>query len=326
MPNDRSITLRAEDRSTAISRALDRFDRDPFRVFIASRVSPKTRQTMIECLDRIALILNYENAEDVSWHLLDFQHTEAIRSKLIKQYSLATIRVTLSALKGVLKTACRLNLLSREQFGRATDWDKINGETLPAGRSLSEKEIKEIGNFCEAAKDPYKSFLKALFALMFGAGLRANEICNLSIDCYNYSTHDIRFIRKGNKEKEISLGEIGEYKDIENWISMRKTLNVPTKWLFIRVMCSGKIKPQPLTVKIIEHLCSNIVSKAELVQKFSPHDCRRTFGTALLDGGLDLATVQRFMSHKSPETTVRYDRRQHNQDAEARRKIQIWGK
>ena len=58
------------------------------------------------------------------------------------------------------------------------------------------------------------------------------------------------------------------------------------------------------------------LQQAAKVKPFSPHDCRRSYSTALLAAGNSIAVVQKLAGHASVNTTARYDR----SDEDAKRK------
>lgn len=295
--------------------------------YLAAFNSEKTRQTMNDGIVRMLDIMKEMVGkpicrEDVPWHRMGYSAAMAIRARLIERYRPPTVAVTLTALRGVLRTAWREKLMSHEDFHIATDWPENRATSLPAGRALSEEEVQRLRAFCLEDVPPFGTFTLGLFALLLGTGLRANEACTLTVDAYDPVDQTLRFLRKGRKEVLLSLGT-GEAQEVEAWIALRKTFEVPLPWLFIRVWRDGRVRPKKLSVKVLEHMCKDLAHRAGL-KHFSPHDCRRTFGTLLLERGIDLATVQRLMSHESPDTTARYDRRQWKTDAKARRSVTIW--
>ena len=122
----------------------------PAAVYLAG-LSPSSRRTMTAALDTIAQ-LGQGNPEvtcwDVPWHLLRFQHTQIMRSALADQYAHTTANRMLSALRGVLKAAWKLGLMTAEEYQKATSVESVRGETLPSVRSLAAGELVGLLHVC----------------------------------------------------------------------------------------------------------------------------------------------------------------------------------
>ena len=72
--------------------------------------------------------------------------------------------------------------------------------------------------------------------------------------------------------------------------------------------------------RLSERAIDDLVRKRRLdadLSKFSHHDLRRSFGTHLLNSGVDLLLVQKLMRHSSVNTTRIYDKRDKNALSEA---------
>jgi hypothetical protein len=131
-----------------ITTEITTLDRNPAAVFLAGKVH-YTRKDYQSDLNTIARLLGAKDAFLCNWAALRYQHTQAIRTRLQeiisertgKQLSPATINHMLNTLRGVLKTAWRLGLMSGDDYQRAVDIEGVKGETLPAGRELSRGEI-----------------------------------------------------------------------------------------------------------------------------------------------------------------------------------------
>lgn len=92
---------------------------------------------------------------------------------------------------------------------------------------------------------------------------------------------------------------------IEQWLDVRGRKPNP---LLLPISKSKRILPRRFTSQAVLYLLQKRATLA-CVEPFSPHDCRRTFISELLDAGVDLITVQKLAGHESPLTTAKYDRR-----------------
>jgi integrase len=303
-----------------------------YESYLAGRASDRTVSTMRDGLDRVSKLVG-GRADSIPWHRMRFSETEAIRGELMRSgYSVPTVRVTMAALRGVLTHAKRLGLMSSGDFASATDWPRIGGHALPAGRDLSDDEIERLGAYCRARgpdaidwpASAYGAFLSALFALLIGAGPRATELSRATVEAYDVEAGLLRLLRKGRKEHQIPISP-DVAAPLAVWLAVRSELEPPTRALLVRVQPNGTVRPKSanLNVRALEYLCTTI-GEAIGIPRFSPHDCRRTFATRGLDQGIDLSTMQRLMGHASSATTVRYDKRGLKKDAEARGKLKLW--
>lgn len=305
-----------------------------YESYLASRNSDQSIITMRESLARIGRLLG-RDPQAIPWHRMTYAETDAIRAALLRgNYAPDTVRVTLCALRGVLWQAAKLGLMDPGVCALATKLPHVTGERLPAGRDLSEEEIGKLAAYCasvgpasvEWPASAYGAFLSGLFATLIGAGLRATEACRLTLEGFDPQGPSLRLLRKGKKERIIALG-LDVVKPLEEWIAVRAELEglerIPA--LFVRVFPDGSLSPRAtiMNSRSLEYLCE-IVAEGAGVAPFTPHDCRRTFATRSLDAGIDLARVQRLMSHESPKTTARYDRRAWREDAAARATLTLW--
>lgn len=294
--------------------------------YLAGRAKPTTRRTMFEGLKRLARLLN-TTPELVPWHELRFEHTDALRAKLLGgAYAVATVEVTLEALKGVLWHAKKLRLMTHEEFDEATDWSRLPSSSLPPGRELPQSDIEAIQKYIASlGESPYGRFLEAAFALLLGTGLRAIEVCRASVQAFDPGAATIKVERKGGKVEELPLGD-PEVRALELWLVERKRFEkrIEDDALLLRVHTNDWVRPkQPAcSEKFLYRMCAS-VSKEAKIPKFSPHDLRRTFCTRALRQG-DVLMVQGLMGHANTDTTRKYDRRSSEERQAARRRWNIW--
>lgn len=287
----------------------------PALVYLASLASGSQR-TMRQALNTIAALLGAPERLDVDgrdarfvavpWHLLRYQHTAAIRSKLAEQFAPATANKMLAALRGTLREAQRLGLMRAEDYARAVDVRGIKAERLPRGLALSGGEIAALMDACLADDTPAGARDAALLALMRVCGPRRAEVASLALADYTAETGSL-VIRhaKGNKQRIVYV-EDGNARDaLADWIAVRGSAPGP---LFVPIDKAGRAELRQLTTQGVFVILDKRRVEAG-VAPFTPHDLRRTFISDLLDAGADIVVAQKLAGHAQVETTARYDRR-----------------
>jgi len=280
-------------------------DQHPAAVYLAS-LSPGSKKTMRGALEMIAGLISKGRADAVTlnWAALRFQHTTAVRAALADRYEAATANKMLSALRGVLKAAWKLDQMTTDDYTRAVDIGGVTGETLPAGRALSLDEIEALLQACARDRTPAGRRDAALIALLRAGGLRRAEVCALKLADYDAGNRTLSVKGKRNKQRLVPLAQAAAFA-LEDWLAVRGSRPGA---LFCPVNKAGKVNVRRVTSQAIYNALAKRAQQAG-VAELSPHDFRRTFVSDLLDAGADIATVQRMAGHANIQTTARYDRR-----------------
>ncbi len=144
---------------------------------------------------------------------------------------------------------------------------------------------------------------RALFELMYAAGMRVSEVCDLTIEQILVDEDLILVRGKGNKERIVPLG--GEAK---KWLSEYLEHGRPSlkKGYYNEGILFLNNRGKPLQRKGIWFILKKLAEKAGLKKPVSPHTFRHSFATHLLEGGADLRIVQEMLGHVDISTTQIY--------------------
>jgi len=283
-------------------------ERNPALVYLATLASPLSRSTMRTCLDTLAGLLSSGQADAAAfpWHAVRFQHVALIRSHLAERYKPATANKHLAALRGVLKAAWRLGLMSSDDYRAAVDVKPVKGETLPKGRNVTPGELTALMTACCNDTSPAGARDAAMLAVLYCCGVRRSELVAFDVSDLDLAEGRLVVKRgKGRKERVIPVNN-GCADALTDWLDIRGTTPGP---LFCAVRKGGHLaRRQRLTTQAVYEILTKRAQEAG-VKKLSPHDLRRTFIGDLLDAGADISTVQQLAGHASVITTQRYDRR-----------------
>jgi len=294
-----------------------RLDRNPAAVYLAG-LAPSSRATMRRGLDVIARVLGGDAADylTVPWHLLRFQHAAAIRSELATRYSHTTANLMLSALRGVLKAAWKLGMMTADEYHTAASVERVIGETVPAGRSVPSGELAALLNTCRQDAGGIRD--AAIIAILYACGLRRAELVNLDLVHYERTESGGRLLVHGkrNKQRYVPIVE-GAARALTDWLAVRGDAAGP---LFHVV--GNRNRGGRMTTQAIYAMLKARATTAG-IPAMSPHDLRRTFVGDLLDAGADIVTVQKLARHSSVETTARYDRRDEKAKAAAVARLHV---
>lgn len=137
---------------------------------------------------------------------------------------------------------------------------------------------------------------KMIIELLYATGIRVSELRNIKIIDIDFNNKSIKVFGKGSKERIVYFGDYA-YDAIKLYLESRE---LKSEYLILNN--NGK----QISVRGIELIIKNVIDKACIKTKVSPHTFRHTFATHMLNNGCPLKSVQELLGHASLSSTEIY--------------------
>src|SRR3989344_1499069 len=203
----------------------------------------------------------------------------------------------LSAIKSLFK------YLDHEGIISANPVSGIEAPKLPEREPtyLTQAEYQTLITTVKREATPfYISRDLAIIVLLLGTGIRLSELVGLTLDKVNleHSGRSIKVRGKGDKERIIPLTDelVGI---LELYLKTRP--DVFSNHLFISRL-GEQLCARSVYGLVKKYLKATGIKKT----KMAVHSLRHTFGTSLMNNGVNIVLIQELLGHKKLETTRRY--------------------
>jgi integrase/recombinase XerD len=144
---------------------------------------------------------------------------------------------------------------------------------------------------------------KLLLGLLYGCGLRCQEVRNLELkhlDCDRKMLHIVQ--SKGNKDRYVPLS-VHLIRGIQTYISAAR----PDRYLFEGTgNPEGKGFDGRYSQRGVQWAVKTVAKQAGILKEVHTHMLRHSYATHLLEDGVNIITVQQLMGHANIDSTMVY--------------------
>jgi integrase/recombinase XerC len=167
--------------------------------------------------------------------------------------------------------------------------------------------VDEVFALVEMPKLPKVLALRdrAILEVLYGGGLRVNELCSLALHDWDREGRVLRVFGKNSKERLCPIHRKAAAA-LDAYLAHREELlrsagrGADSEMLFLNYR-GGRLSSR----SVARHL-DRYTRQCGLPRKVSPHALRHSFASHLLAGGADVRSIQELLGHSSLSTTQRY--------------------
>lgn len=288
-----------------------------FRQYLTSekRASAHTIRAYLHDVEELATFMRGQDDTPVTLDKLDVIACRSYLASLHERNDAVTIGRKLSSLRAFFRLAVRRRLVASSPVAalrapkRARRLPSFLGKE-DVGRLLDPAKRPAGGEAAGQAVD--ERLTQALFEVMYGAGLRISEVCNLDVGDVEGDGRGARVkVRqgKGRKDRVVPVGSKA-WQAVQDYLPLRAasfaaaTVGRRSNVADIAALFVGR-RGRRLDPRTVRRLLARREG-ATGVPAVSPHALRHSFATHLLGEGADLRSIQEMLGHSSLRTTQRY--------------------
>lgn len=162
--------------------------------------------------------------------------------------------------------------------------------------TFSKEQIQSILKVC--GKDFAGVRDTAILMVLFDCGLRASELCGLTVHDISWGDQTLLVLGKGDKERSVPFGQATK-RALTQYLARRGELEADAFF----VTCYG----DPMTrFRLAEMVVQRCKKAGVQGLRCSPHTFRHTFAVSYLRAGGDVFSLQKILGHSDLTMTRRY--------------------
>lgn len=314
--------------------------------YLDSLGTEESRRSVKSALNTIALLCGYETYQQLDWSTMTVHHIQKMGvilsltaeqiDRLIsedpsarqafeyfaayrrrakpnwqwKPISLSAHRRMVSVCKGVARSVYLFGGMEDRQYNLIQNIKNPQGRRVRRRKlAFSADDVVALLQELSAQGTATGARDAAVLGLLYGCGLRRDEVRTLTLKDVDLGAGKVYCIGKRNKEREIPLLD-GVALLLKNWMLWRG--DTPGAFI-LQINKSDNIKRELNGLGELKHGSQNFIYR--IVKKVferrgmtsvAPHDLRRAFATSLINNDAGIGDVASLLGHANIETTRIY--------------------